>query len=384
MGAVAVSGIGSVSCVGIGADALWKSAVEGRSGIVGGLGWIPENDIHHLKTLFPDAHQLSRSVLIAYAAITEALQHAGWSGLSDDDGLIIATTAGQISFWEDELIRFLHKEIAAPEFAKSIRHQSLGSVVEVVAKLMGFRGRTMLVSSACSAATQAIGLGALWVEQGTVRRCLVGGTEVLSKLTLEGFRSLQLLSPEVSMPFDENRAGINLSEGAAFLCLEADAQRALARVTGCGFSTDAYHMASPHPEGKGCYTAMKGALDRAGIEPAAVSWVHAHGTASRANDSAEGNAISQLFGKPGPWVSSTKGIHGHALGASGAVEAVLCVQALRHQIVPATHGLKNPDATIPVRHPEKTMSFELRHVLKNTLGFGGNNAAIVLSKGAGR
>ena len=380
--AVAISGVGSVSCVGIGAPTLWQSTLENHSGIVDGLGRIAASEVEVLQKKFPEAREKSRSALFAYAAICEAMRQAGWASLNEDDGLVLATTTGQISFWENELIQFLHKEISAEPFAKAIRYQSLGSIFEDLGPLLGFRGRTMLVSSACSAGTQAIALGSQWVEQGTVRRCIAGGTEVLSRLTLEGFRSLQLLAPTVCKPFNENRPGINLSEGAAFVCLEAQPARPLARVSGFGFSTDAYHMASPHPEGKGCYEAMKAALDRARVKPEDVAWVHAHGTGSVANDAAEGLAINQLFGKPGPWVSSTKGIHGHALGASGALETVLCVQALQSQQVPPTYGLEKPDPAIQVRHPHEVIPCEVRHILKNTLGFGGNNAAIVLSKGA--
>ncbi|MEQ1875940.1 MAG: beta-ketoacyl synthase N-terminal-like domain-containing protein, partial [Bdellovibrionia bacterium] len=212
---------------------------------------------------------------------------------------------------------------------------------------------------------------------GLVRRCLVGGVEVLSQLTTEGFKSLQLLAENPCKPFDRNRNGINLSEGAAFLCLEASGEKSLADVTGWGYSTDAFHVTSPEPAGRGCFKAMTSALTKAGLDPKDISWVHCHGTGSHANDLAEGPAVRKLFADT-PAVS-TKSIHGHSLAASGALEAVVCVQALLNGRVPATHGLENPDPAIPLRHVRAAEARPARHIVKNTLGFGGNNAALVFS-----
>jgi 3-oxoacyl-(acyl-carrier-protein) synthase len=220
----------------------------------------------------------------------------------------------------------------------------------------------------------------MWIRTGKVKRCLVGGAEVLCALTTEGFRSLQLLSTEPATPFDANRKGINLSEGAAFLCLEADASRPLARLSGFGFSTDGFHMTGPHPEGEGSYRAMRDALTKAGLQPHDIDWVHAHGTGSQANDTSEGLAISRLFADENrPYVSSTKWFHGHALAASGALETALVISAMNSQRVLHTRGLKTPDPRVKLKHPEHDIMMPVKHVLKNTLGFGGANAAIVLS-----
>lgn len=306
---------------------------------------------------------------------------SGRSGLTDEDGLIIGTIAGEIPLWESEVLRYTRKEIDAEKFSRSIRHQSLAAVGESRSALLGFRGKFLLVASACSAATKA--LGALWVQQSKVKRCLVGGVEVLSNFTIEGFRSLQILSPKLATPFDRSRQGINLSEGAGFFCLENRSKNALAQLSGFGLSTDAYHMASPHPEGRGSLQAMEQALDTAELSPGEIDWVHSHGTGSQANDQAEGAAIYQLFGEDlskNPWVSSTKHIHGHALGASGALEVALCIEALRHQTILKTAGLTHPDPAILVRHPPDHLRVRVRHILKKTLGFGGNNAALVISE----
>jgi 3-oxoacyl-(acyl-carrier-protein) synthase len=383
---VPVTGVGVVSCAGADLKSFWENALAGRSGLdEAGLGSISAAQVEAWRERVPDAQGLSKPALLAYVAIRAAMAEAGWSTLDPDDGLIIATTVGQIPLWENELTQFMSQKIDAQAFGQAIAHQSLGSIVEALsAKLgfrgLGFRGKSLLVTSACSAATQAIGLASLWIRQGKVKRCLVGGTEVLSRLTIEGFRSLQLLSSEPTRPFDRNRKGINLSEGSAFFCLEASSDQATSAISGVGFSTDAYHMAAPHPEGRGSFQAMQAALLMAGISPSEVDWIHAHGTGSRANDQSEGMAIAQLFGAEGPWVSSTKGIHGHSLGASGAIEMALCVQAMRGQIVLKTAGLIDPDPALQLRHPDSNQRTEIQHLVKNTLGFGGNNAALVLTR----
>lgn len=378
-----ISGIGAVSCVGIGAPALWEATLKEYSGIRDGLGTISEDATQELRASLKQSSTLEKPVLLAYASMVEAMRMAGWSQLNDDDGLILATTTGQIPIWENEAMHFLRGTSSAAKLTPKLRAQSLGSLRTELASLLGFRGRTLLVSSACSASTQALALASLWLSQRKVKRCLVGGVEALCNLTIEGFRSMQLLTTEATAPFDAHRKGINLSEGAAFICLEtmsAKNSRALACLTGHGMSTDGYHMTAPHPEGSGSLLAMQSALRMARLQPSDISWVHAHGTGSKHNDQSEGAAIARLFEDNEPWVSSTKRIHGHALGASGALETVLCVKALEKQVVPRTSGLETPDPAIPLKkHPVANISMPIHHVLKNTLGFGGANAALVLS-----
>lgn len=369
---VGISGMGTVSCLGYGTDALWNAILENKSGITTGLGTAPERP----ESEDPFA-RLSRASRFSMHAIREAMAQARWTRLTDEDGLILATTTGQISLWESEMLAFARKEIGENELSQALVHQPLGSLLETLGKELQFKGRQLLLTSACSASTQAIATGAMWIKQGLVRRCLVGGVEVLSKLTTEGFKSLQLLSEKPSMPFDRNRNGINLSEAAAFLCLEAAGPRSLAEISGWGFSSDAHHVTSPHPEGRGCFDAMTAALSKANLQAKDVSWIHCHGTGSSANDHAEGTAVHRLFGETR--ASSTKSIHGHALAASGTLESVICVKALQSGVVPATHGLTEPDPQIPLRHVRSNEPFELKHIVKNTLGFGGNNAALVFS-----
>lgn len=372
-----ITGLGAVTCLGSTVDELWSKVLSDRSGIADGLG----------RVVDPEFAGGNRALKFCLKGAREAMKQAGWSELGPDDGLILATTTGLFLQWDRAFTSFVNGNLELPEFREQFMNQPLAELNRLMALELGTPGATTVLSSACSASTQALGLGAMWIQSGRVKRCLIAGVEVLCDLTCEGFRSLQLLSPEPATPFDQNRRGINLSEGAAFLCLEgggpagAAHSRGLAQVRGYGFSTDAYHMTGPHPEGEGSFRAMKKALEVAGISPSEVDWVHAHGTGSQQNDMAEGLAVSRLFEEHRPYVSSTKWLHGHALGASGALESVLVVRALSEGVILRTRGLVTPDAKIPIRHPETDLKLRARNVVKNTLGFGGTNAALVFSSG---
>jgi len=373
---VAITGIGAYTCAGRSASELWDHALRGASGIRDGVGRI-EMDVAGEETA-----NTARTTCFAANAAREAMKSAGWNGFGSNDGLIFATTTGRIPAWELPLVAHLRGEMDRERFAEVFRSQPLGSALDALKEELGFFGRTLLVSSACSAATQALALGAMWIRQGRAKRVLVIGAEVLCNLTLAGFASLQLLAKEGARPFDRDRGGINLSEGAGAICLESEpARAALALLSGYGLSTDGYHMTSPHPEGQGSFQAMRQALATAGLRPDEISWVHAHGTGSKHNDSAEGAALAHLFAEvpTAPYVTSTKRVHGHALGASGAIETVICVEAIRRGIVLPTAGLRTPDAAIRVRHATAPIETPVRHVLKNTLGFGGTNASLVFS-----
>jgi 3-oxoacyl-(acyl-carrier-protein) synthase len=382
---VAITGLGAYTCAGRSADALWEHAVRGESGIRDGVGRIDDAE-EEAEEGGKKTGSRARTARFGGKAAREAMRAAGWDGLRPDDGLLFATTTGQIPAWEGPLIDHLQGRLAAAEFADAFRAQPLGSALDALKAELSFSGRTLLVSSACSAATQALALGAIWIRQGAVKRVLVVGAEVLCNLTLAGFGSLQLLAREGARPFDRDRPGINLSEGAGAICLEKASASApgLAILSGYGLSTDGYHLTSPHPEGRGSYQAMRRALSVAGLRPDEVSWVHAHGTGSKHNDAAEGAALARLFSEVpiAPEVSSTKRIHGHALGASGAIEAVLCVQAIRKGVRLPTAGLVHPDPEIAIRHVFAPVSAPIHHVLKNTLGFGGVNASLVFSRPA--
>lgn len=381
-----ISGYGAVSCVAGDAPGLWEAALAGQSGIRDGLGSVERPAapaaVARLERLAGgtyDELRRGRALPIAFTALEEALGKAGWSGLGDDDGLVLATTTGQGPLWENELMRHLLGELPPSRRAHALASQPLGVTLGALREAYGFRGRATILSSACAASTHAAALAERWVRSGLVRRCVVGGIEVLSRLTVEGFRSLKLLSAETAKPFDATRQGINLSEGAAFLCLEAEPRGGFAaRLAGAAFSSDAYHMTAPHPEGRGSATAMRAALADAGIEPGAVDWIHAHGTGSVHNDLSEGLAILSVFGGRTP-VTSTKAVHGHALAASGALETVLVLESMRRETLLGTANLREPDPKIAIAHAANGERRALHYVLKNSLGFGGANGALLLA-----
>jgi len=365
-----ITGLGAVSCLGSSVEDLWSAAGEERTGVRDGLGRVPDE-------IF-GGQPANRALTFALHAASEAMRHAGWTRLHSDDGLIVATTTGFFLQWDRAFNEFVAQRMSLPDFRRDFLNQPLMQLNVELSRALDHRGPSTVITSACSASTQALALGAMWIKQGRVKRCLVAGVEVICDLTSEGFRSLQLLSMEPATPFDKDRRGINLSEGSAFLCLEAG-DAGLAKVAGYGFSTDAFHMTGPHPEGHGSYRAMSQAVKSAGLKPEDIRWVHAHGTGSVQNDLSEGLAVKRLCGEHRPFVSSTKWLHGHSLAASGALESVLVVRAMQEGVILKTRGLQNPDPRIPVLHPARDEKVAPFHVLKNTLGFGGSNASLVLS-----
>lgn len=363
--------MGVVTCAGTNVPAFWKQASEGLSGIREGLGRIS------LEEKAFKAKALGFGVLAA----REAIAQAGWQGNQDFESLYLASTTGTIDLWETDLMKY---GLVAPAgtVPSSLLYEPLGVLKDWFCEAWDYSGPTRLVSTACSAGTHALGLAWHAISSGKVSRALVGGMEVLSRLTIDGFKCLQLLSPQTAKPFDSQREGINLAEGAAFLCLEqGESPRALAYLSGAGFGTDAHHMTAPHPEGEGLFAALSSALHGSELQPNQIDWVLAHGTGSPLNDAAESRAITRVFGAKSVLVSSTKPIHGHMLGATGLAESVLCVEALRHQEVLPTVGLTEPDPKLSLLHPMPSLTKRhLRHVLKTTSGFGGSNGALVFSQ----
>jgi 3-oxoacyl-[acyl-carrier-protein] synthase II len=373
---VGIVGTGAVSCAGNNLQEIWSSLKNRKSGIQStGLG--PVQNFEHLATQFPRLKD-SRAAVFAAHALKESVEAAGWKDWEKDTAIVLATTAGQITLWENEVPQFVSGKIAAGQFALAIRNQSLGSMCEALQDEFGLKGQSFLITSACSASGQALALGAQLIRQRKARRVLVGGFETLSRLTVEGFRSLKLISPQIAKPFDRDRDGINLSEGAAFVALE-DTLDAAAFVLGHGLTADAFHMTAPSNDGEGIMRAMRLSLEMSGLKTSDVDWIHGHGTGSLANDLAEGTAVRNLFGVDHPPVSSTKWLHGHLLGGSGLLETVLSVQALREGEAIPSLGLENPDPAIPLKW--QPPQGELKYIVKTTLGFGGSNSAVVLKKG---
>jgi 3-oxoacyl-[acyl-carrier-protein] synthase II len=269
-----------------------------------------------------------------------------------------------------------------------IAHQP-ASVTDLVARRLGAHGPRSTIMTACSSSATAIGYAADRIRLGQVEVAIAGGAEGLCRLTFAGFSCLRATAPDPCRPFDAERKGLNLGEGAAVLVLE-DYERARARgatvlalVAGCGITADAHHMTAPHPEGEGAARAMLAALDDARLPPGAVGYINAHGTATPHNDAAETAAIKTVLGARADRVpiSSIKSMVGHTLGAAGAVEAVASVLTLARGFIPPTVNLQTPDPAFGLDYvPGAARQVEVEVVLSNSFAFGGNNTTLAFTR----
>lgn len=266
------------------------------------------------------------------------------------------------------------------DFVYATTHNSF-SLAQFVRQVLGAEGPAAVICSACSSSAKAFGSARRMIEAEVIDAAVVGGVDSLCLTTLYGFHSLQLTSPGPCRPFDIERDGISISEAAAFALLErpSPAREDAVRLLGIGESSDAYHMSSPHPEGAGARAAIMQALHTAGLEPGEIDYINLHGTGTQSNDSAESRAVSAIFGSDTP-VSSTKGATGHALGAAGALEAVICALSLQHSFVPGGLNTRRPDPALGLRYLTENRSGRLRRVVSNSFGFGGSNCSLVFGQ----
>ncbi|HJU49410.1 MAG TPA: beta-ketoacyl-[acyl-carrier-protein] synthase family protein [Pseudogulbenkiania sp.] len=255
------------------------------------------------------------------------------------------------------------------------------SVADFVRRYFDLAGPAVVVSTACSSSAKVFGTAQRMIAAGLIDAAIVGGVDTLCLTTIYGFSSLQLVSSNPCRPFDGERDGISVGEGAAFALLERAGQPQDGDIllSGVGESSDAYHMSSPHPEGRGARAAMAQALQQAGLEAGDIDYINLHGTATPSNDAAEGAAVLALFGDATP-CSSTKGHTGHTLGAAGGIEALICALALGHGVMPGGVGTQQLDASLQCNYLLHTVERPLRHVLSNSFGFGGSNCSLVFSR----
>ena len=266
-----------------------------------------------------------------------------------------------------------------PDFRYANTH-STASLARFVAEALAITGPSWVVSTACSSSAKVFGDAQRLVEAGWVDAAVVGGVDSLCLTTLYGFHSLQLFAADICRPWDAQRAGVSLGEGAAFALLQrepAAGQSPLAQLLGVGESSDAHHMSAPHPEGALAAAAMRQALAGAGLAPAQIDYINLHGTGTPSNDAAEDQAVQSVFGRALP-CSSTKGATGHTLGAAGGVEAVISMLALRHGLMPGGLNVRERDPALGIHYLQANRTQPLRHVLTNSFGFGGSNASLVL------
>ena len=254
------------------------------------------------------------------------------------------------------------------------------SLADFVRRYLELNGPAFVVSSACSSGAKVFGNAARMIAAGVCDAAVVGGVDTLCLTTLYGFHSLELTSRGPCRPFDAERDGISIGEGAGFALLERVDDRIGKDgllLLGIGESSDAYHMSTPHPEGLGAKLAMQGALDSAGINPADIDYINLHGTASKTNDVSEDRAVCELFGTATP-CSSTKGSTGHLLGAAGITEAVISLIAIEQGLMPGSANTRRLDPALQSRYLLNNREARVRRVLTNSFGFGGSNCSLVL------
>jgi 3-oxoacyl-[acyl-carrier-protein] synthase-1 len=270
---------------------------------------------------------------------------------------------------------------------RNIFGHDCGDHTETLARTLGVGGFISTINTACSSSANAIMTGARMIRSGLLDRALTGGTDALTLFTLNGFNSLMILDREPCRPLDETRNGLNLGEGAGFLVLESEesvrksGKPILAEVSGYGNACDAYHQTASSPEGNGAFLSMQLALGSAGLDPANIDYINAHGTGTRNNDLSEGIAVERIFGSRVPAISSTKSYTGHTLGAAGAIEAVISIMALINKnIYPNLRFSHKMNELTFLPETELITQAEIRHVMSNSFGFGGNNSTLIFSR----
>lgn len=400
---VAVTGLGVVSPIGIGVSHFWDSLVAGRSGIgaiesfdtsshkVGIAGEV--GDFEASEWIGPrDASRLDRFCHFALTAASMACEDAALEGRGElTVGTAFASGIGGAAAIRTAVGNELERGPAtvSPLFVPTA---IANMAAAVIARRFGFCGPSACPVSACSSSADAIGLGFRLVRDGYADACLVGGSEAcIVPTVVAGFANMGALSKRndeprrASRPFDSERDGFVLGEGAAALVIEPlDSARARevevhAEITGLGQSTDAHHETAPTPDGKGAAAAIEAALEEAGLVPTDVDYVNAHGTSTRLSDVAETKAVKRAFGEHAGSlaISSTKSMTGHLLGAAGAVEAVATVLSLEHKRLPPTINLETPDPHCDLDYiPNTARPADVSVALSNSMGFGGHNSCL--------
>jgi 3-oxoacyl-[acyl-carrier-protein] synthase II len=326
------------------------------------------------------SERLHRVAQMMILALGEALAQA--PGFQPELS-VVGTTSGGMSFGE-EYYRGLEGERTSSRRAASlIANYTPQKPVMDAQEAFGLSTPCQVIANACASGTNAIGHAFDCIRSGRYERILTGGYDALSELVFVGFDSLQASTPERCRPFDRERTGLVIGEGAAILLLEnLDSARArgakiVAEIAGYGISTDNHHLTQPNPSGSGPRQAMEGALLSAGLTAGEIDYINAHGTATPFNDAAEGKAIVELF--DGVAVSSTKGMMGHSLGAAGAIEAIVSILALQNQFLPPNINFRNGDAELDLNIVANcSQPGNVHTVLSNSFGFGGTNASVII------
>jgi 3-oxoacyl-[acyl-carrier-protein] synthase II len=392
-----VTGIGIISGIGNNVDETLESIKQKKSGVAeikylktNHKGSIPVSEVKLSEDELIERAGLdknepfTRSTLIGIIAADEAVKNAGIDDIKEyRTGLISGTTVGGM----DKSELYYRDLLETTNHIEYIETHDCGDSTERIADYINVKDFVSTTSTACSSAANSMILGARMIKNGLLDRVVAGGIESLTKYHMNGFNTLMILDKEPCKPFDDNRMGLNLGEGAAFLVLESEelvkktGKKVLAELTGYGNSCEAFHQTASTPEGKGAFRAMKEALDRSGLKPEQIDYINAHGTGTDNNDLSEGRAIETLFGTNPPKVSSTKAYTGHTTSAAGGVEAVLSVLAIQNNMIFPNLNFKTQMKELSFSPVTELLENEkVDHVLSNSFGFGGNNSALIFSR----
>lgn len=328
----------------------------------------------------------SRTAQLSLLAAREALTHAAIENLAGlRTGFVSANSVGGMDKTENFFGSFI-KNPQSGHMREVVNHEC-GSVTELVADALGISDYITTVSTACSSSANAIFYGARLIKNGLLDVVVAGGADSLTRFTLNGFNTLMILDEAFCRPFDENRRGLNLGEGAGYVVLVSEKvagtlkKNPSAYLSGYCNANDAYHQTASSPDGTGSFLAMSGALKKSGLQPADINYINLHGTGTQNNDIAEGTAIKRLFDPHFPKMSSTKSFTGHTLGACGGIEAVYSVLAIENGLVYPNLRLETAMKDLPF-HVCTQLETEqhIKHVLSNSFGFGGNCTSLIFSK----
>ena len=394
---IVITGIGVISALGHGIEATADRLLRSESG-VGKMRYLKtvhteipvaevpfsDDDLREMLGIAPD-FSITRTSLLGRVALREAVE---MSNLKKVDNQRIAFISGTTVGGMEKSEQFYKDFLENDKRNEYIALHDCGACTDMIAQ--EYPGRITMqttISTACSSAANAIIFGADMLRCGRTDLVIAGGTECLSKFHLDGFNTLMILDSEPCRPFDKNRHGLNLGEGAAYVVMETRKHaehrgiRPICKLSGYANRCDAYHQTASSPEGEGAFRAMQAALQSAQLQPSDISYINAHGTGTPNNDESEGKAMMRVFGDKVPLVSSTKAYTGHPTSAAGAIESVISILALTRNFVPANLNFSEKIESLnftPVTHVMTDV--ELKHVLCNSFGFGGNDSSCIFSK----
>jgi len=401
---VVITGDGSISPLGFNSKSFWKNLINGQSGvdyiqqfdtenfsvkIAGEVKDFDPNDFFDSK----DVKRLDRFTMFGLIAAKQAIEKSNY--LSSDAGVIVGTGVGGMHTFEEEHSKYINKgqRGVSPFYVPKMIPNIAGGQIAIKNNLTGLN---FSMSTACSSATDAIGMAYRLISNGHISAMICGGAEgSITPLTLSGFANMKALSKnndnpsEASKPFDKERDGFILSEGAGMLFLE-NLESALNRgaeilgeIIGYGITNDAYHITQPHNDSVGAISAIEMAINEADIQVEDIDYINAHGTSTYFNDMLETQAIKNVLGNHAKDVSisSTKSMTGHLLGAAGAIEAIACINAINYNKVPPTVNYKTPDPECNLNYtPNFAIDRNVEIAMSNSFGFGGHNSVIILKR----